>query len=93
VKIARDLKGTEITKEEVSLSKLEIEELNLIARAHNRPVYGNDAAQVNVQLNMGQLHLDALRQVRIVPGVTCVSLLEDGEPDVELIERGAAGGD
>lgn len=84
VKITRDLKGTEVTKEEVALSKLEIEQLNLIARAHNRPVYGNDAAQVNVQVNMGSLHLDALRQMRMVPA-KATPQLEAGATDYEVV--------
>lgn len=87
VKITRGLKGTEVTKEEVALSKLEIEQLNLIARAHNRPVYGNDAAQVNVQVNMPQMHLDALRQVRVLPEVRVTPQLTAGEADVELVPR------
>lgn len=86
VQIVRELKGTEVTKEEIALAKLETDQLNLIAKAHNRPVYGNDAPQVNVQVNMGQLHLDALRQVRVVPEIRSTPLLPAGEEvDAEIV--------
>lgn len=84
VKIARDLKGTEVTKEEIQLAKLETDQLNLIAKAHNRPVYGETGPQVNVQVNMGQLHLDALRQTRVMPAKTTPQL-EAGAADYEVV--------
>lgn len=87
VQIVRDLKGTEVTKEEVALSKLEIDQLNLIAKAHNRPVYGNDAAQVQVNVSLASLHLDALRQTRVLPDRQVARVLPAAEEtDVELVE-------
>lgn len=85
VKITRELKGTEVTKEEIALAKVEIDQLNLMAKAHNRPVYGETGPQVNVQVNMGQLHLDALRQLKLTPAKTTPQL-EAGAADYEVVE-------
>lgn len=85
VELVRELKGTEVTKEEVALTKLEVDQLNLIAKAHNRPVYGNDAPQVNLNVNLATLHLDALRQVKIAEA-KATPLLGAAESDYEVVE-------
>lgn len=51
----------------------------------NRAEYGEQKGpQVNVNLDMGQLHLDAMRQ-RVMPAVPDQPALESGEPDVEIV--------
>lgn len=88
VEISRELKQTEVTKEEIALAKLEIDQLNLIAKAHNRPVYGNDAPQVQVNVSLASLHLDALRQMRVLPETQVARVLPAAEEtDVELVEK------
>lgn len=83
---ARKLQGTEVTKEEIAASKLLIEQLTFLAKSHNRQVYGNDAAQVNVNVSVGGLHLDALRQTRALALAHVTPQLESGEPDVEVVK-------
>jgi transposase-like protein len=85
VEVVRELKGTEVTKEEIALTKLEVDQLNLIARAHNRPVYGNDQQAVAVQVNFGDQLLGALRIARTIPGASATPLLPSAEPDVETV--------
>lgn len=87
VQIVRDLKGVDIDKVDVARAKIEIDQLNLIARAHNRPVYGNDQAAAVVNVNLGSLHLDAMRQVR--SGVSSTPMLEaPRDADYEVLPAG-----
>jgi Ser-tRNA(Ala) deacylase AlaX len=87
VQIVRDLKGVDIDKVDVARAKLEVDQLNLIARAHNRPVYGNDQTAAIVNVNLGTLHLDAMRQVR--PGVSSQPMIEaPREADYEVLPAG-----
>lgn len=52
-------------------------------RAEYAPQQGN---QVNVQVTLGEQHLDALRRRRVVH--TSVAQVSDGTPDVELVTDG-----
>jgi hypothetical protein len=53
----------------------------------NRQELG-DSPQVAVQLNVGQLMLDAFRQTRVLPHAHVQPALSSGEPDVEVLPRG-----
>ena len=48
--------------EAVAKARLRIDTRKWISGAWDRDTYGQSAPQTNVQVNLGQLHLDALRQ-------------------------------
>ena len=60
-------------KNAIAKAKGQVELRTWLASRWNRKEYGNDQAQVNVNLNVGQLHLDALRQ-RAVPATALPAL-------------------
>ena len=80
-----DLKGTEITREEVALAKAASDAKQWLASKWNRKQYGNDTAQVNVQVNMPGQHLEALRRRAELKAQT-TPLLPPSEADYEVVE-------
>lgn len=72
-------------KVEAAQRKTQAEIRLRLAGFWNRAEYGEQKGpQVNVNFDMGQMHLDALRQ-RSVPTVQAQPALEAGEPDVEVV--------
>jgi hypothetical protein len=61
VNVLDELAGTEVTKEEIALARARADVRQWLASKWNRPMYGADTAQVNVQVNLPGQHLDALR--------------------------------
>jgi hypothetical protein len=53
--------GRPVTSAEASHLKARVEHKRWLASVFNRKVYGDDSGKIDVQLNIGQLHLDALR--------------------------------
>lgn len=60
--VFEELSGTEVTREEVALGKAKAEVMQWLASKWNRPQYGTEAASINVQINAGDAHLEALRR-------------------------------
>lgn len=56
-----------------------------LAESYDRRQFGAPRDQVNVQVNLPSLHLDALRR-RAVTATTRPQLSAASEPDVEVIE-------
>jgi hypothetical protein len=75
--------GTELTREEIALLRERTEGRRWLASKRDRATYGGDVAQVNVQVNTGQLHLDALRQRQIESKAQ--PMLPPAEADVEVV--------
>ena len=68
---------------DVQKARSRAEHRRWVASKRDRAQYGDDAkALVAVNLDLGSLHLDALRQVGHMDQVSEVELLEDGPPDV-----------
>lgn len=86
LEIADGIGKTEHTKEDIAGIKVRSDLLRFVASSHNPKTYGNQAGQVNVNVSVGGLHLDALRQVRVVPHVQAVQQLEAGEADYQVLE-------
>lgn len=70
-------------RDAIAKARLQIDQRNLLASKYNRETFGNDAAQVNVQINMGQLHLDALRRRAVA--VPVQQPLPPAGPDYETV--------
>lgn len=77
---------TEMTKEEIAGVKVRIDGLKFVAASHNPKTYGNQAGAVNVNLNVGSLHLDAMRQLRVDTRIQALPAPqpEASEADYEL---------
>ena len=58
-----------ITSAEASLVKARSEYRKWLAQKFNRKTYGDDKAGVDINLNIGQLHLDALRAANGAPAL------------------------
>lgn len=72
------------SREEVARNKVRAEQRLKIAGFWNRQEYGvQDKNSVNLNLNLGQLHLDELRR-RELPSRT-EPILPPAEPDVEIV--------
>jgi len=72
-------------RDAIAAAKAQSEVRTWLASKYDRQTFGNDTAQVNVQLNLGQLHLDALRQ-----RATAAPILPPAGPDYEtVIEPGS----
>jgi transcriptional regulator with XRE-family HTH domain len=92
LEIADDLAGA--SKEEIAAAKLQIETRQWLAAVWNRDRYGKDTAAV--QINIGSLHLEALRQagsaapVLVSPSAPSLSDARLVDPsgivDVEAVE-------
>lgn len=76
-------------RDAINLAKAQADIRTWLASKYDRQTFGNDAAQVNVQLNLGQLHLDALRQ-RAVPVVKPTPALPPAGPDYETLPEAGA---
>lgn len=70
-----------VTSGEAQHLRMRIEQMRWKASRFNREEYGEDREKLNVELNIGQLHLDALRAggTRPLPVASEVPLLESGE--------------
>jgi hypothetical protein len=82
--IAQELVDTDASKERVLATRELLKVKELQARSRNPAVYGNQP-QVAVQLNVGQLMLDAFQRTRVLPVAHVTPQLSAGEPDVELV--------
>ncbi len=83
MKRIEDIGESEPTKEEVMLLKVELDHRRFIAGSQHKEVYGSQPAAVNLNLSLGGLHLDALRQVKLLP-VQTQPLLPSGEADYTI---------
>jgi hypothetical protein len=54
----------------VSIAKEEAAQHRFIAEAWNRSRYGNTANQTQITVNLGDMHLDALRKAKLVQDTT-----------------------
>ena len=93
------------SKEDIASAKLRIETRQHLAAVWNKPKYGKD--QAGVVINIGSLHLDALRQAQggpaelvradgglaLVDGLAGLQSSEEGVLDVEMREVLPASGD
>jgi terminase small subunit-like protein len=72
----------------VQKAKLQIELRQWLAAVDNARYKKQEAARVNVNVSIGQLHLDALRRRRIDsrPALDPDRAITDGTPDVEIVE-------
>lgn len=84
IKAFDDLAGTEVTSEEVALAKATSGAKQWLASKWNRPQYGADVAQVNVELNMPGQHLAALQRRAQIKAETAKQL-PPAEPDFEYV--------
>lgn len=71
-------------RDAIAKAKAQADLRTWLASKYDRQTFGNDAAQVNVQLNLGQLHLDALRQ-RAAITATTAPMLPPAGPDYETV--------
>lgn len=73
---------------DVQKAKLRIELRQWLAAVDNARYKKQEAARVNVNVSIGQLHLDALRRRRIDarPALDPNRAITDGVPDVEIVE-------
>lgn len=78
------LEEVDTDRDAIAKAKAIAEQRNWMASKYDRQTFGNDAAQVNVQLSLGDMHLDALRQ-RVVPIVRAPVPITDGTPDFEVV--------
>lgn len=78
------LEEVDTDRDAIAKAKAIAEQRNWMASKYDRQTFGNDAAQVNVQLSLGDMHLDALRQ-RVVPIVRAPAAVTDGTPDFEVV--------
>lgn len=85
VSLGDELSGTEVTREEIALVKERTEARRWLASKRDRQTYGADVAQVNLQVNTGQLHLDALRQRQVTAKTAPV--LPPAEADYETVSE------
>lgn len=72
-------------REAIAKAKAQADIRTWLASKYDRQTFGNDAAQVNVQVSLGDMHLDALRQ-RTVPVVQAPAAVTDGTPDYEVVQ-------
>lgn len=79
------LKGTEVTREEVGLAKAASDAKQWLASKWNRAQYGNDVAQVNVQVNMPGQHLEALKRRQQLKAQTQPLLPASEGADYEVV--------
>lgn len=63
----RDASEANVSQIDLGIAKGYASQHNIMAMAYNRQKYGN-AGQQNVQINIGDLHLDALRKMKVVQG-------------------------
>ena len=75
--------GTELTREDIALMKERTDGRRWLASKRDRATYGGDVAQVSVQVNTGQLLLDALRQRQVTS--TVQPILPMTGSDVETV--------
>jgi len=87
ISVVEELAGTEVTKEEIALAKARSDTRQWLASKWNRAAYGNDVAQVNLQVNMPGQHLEALKRRAQIKASTPAAL-PPSEPDVEYIPSG-----
>lgn len=80
------LNGTEVTREEIQLAKARSETRQWLASKWNRPQYGADAAQVNVQVNVPGQHLAVMRRRAIA--AKAQQQLPPAGPDYETVPHG-----
>jgi len=59
-------KAADISNVDVSIAKTKIEQHKFIAAAWNQQRYNNGGAQTNISVNLGDMHLDALRKMKTV---------------------------
>jgi hypothetical protein len=78
------LENVKADRDHINKAKAQSDLRTWLASKYDRATFGNDAAQVNVQLNMGQLHLDALRRRAVPAMVTAAPALPAG-PDYETV--------
>jgi hypothetical protein len=70
-------KQAEISALDVSIAREEVAQHRFIASAWNQKRYGARANQTSVTLNLGDMHLDALRKTKLVHDTTKVIDHED----------------
>ena len=63
----RDVSEANVSQIDLGLLKQKVGQHNLAAQAYNPERYGTRNQQ-NVQINIGDLHLDALRKMKVVQG-------------------------
>lgn len=90
--VIEELKGTEVTREEVALAKARSDTRQWLASKWNRPAYGADVAQVNVEVNMPGQHLAALQRRQQIKAET-QKQLPPAEADFEVITEPVGEGD
>lgn len=74
-------------KEALMKAKLRAENNRWLASKWNRPVYGEQTPQVALSFDIGQLHIDAMRQRRLETGDQTPSLAIPGK-DYEMLPAG-----
>lgn len=75
------------TKEALAKAKLRAENKRWLASKWNRAVYGENVPQVAVSFDIGQLHIDAMRQRRLETGDQSPTLAIPGK-DFEVLPAG-----
>ncbi len=63
-------KTSDLSALDVSIAKEEAAQHRFIAEAWNRSRYGNTANQTQITVNLGDMHLDALRKAKLVQDST-----------------------
>jgi hypothetical protein len=88
------LENADETKEALTKAKLRAENNRWLASKYDRETYGESAPQVALSFDIGQLHIDAMRQRRIETGDTTPTLAlpaREGE-DYEVLPPAAEPG-
>jgi hypothetical protein len=78
--------GADEDRDAIAKAKAQADMRQWMASKYDRATFGNDAAQVNLQFNMGQLHLDALRSRAAIVASTAPTLPPAG-PDFETVSE------
>jgi hypothetical protein len=73
-----------VTSAEASHLKARVEHKRWLASVFNRKVYGDDSGKIDVNLNIGQLHLDALRAAGSRPALPAP---EAQEAEYEVVDN------
>jgi hypothetical protein len=61
----RDISEANVSQVDLGILKQTVGQRNLAAQAWNQERYGNKS-NTNVQINIGDLHLDALRKMKVI---------------------------
>lgn len=86
--LLEDAQETVVTSAEASIVKKRAEHAKWLAGVYNRHAYGEEKEQANVNVSIGELHLDALRshgsmQGRVIEAEEVQDALPEGEDEEE----------